>query len=85
MDREAGSPTRVQALTPAAASVTEAELGEHWVGREGKLDQLPEMVASCSQKPLQAETVERHMGGYLDKTNMGEGKTQEPYKPRQSV
>lgn len=60
----------VQAPAPAPAKDSEAEveLGEHWVGRERQLGQLPKMVIS-SLKTMQGETVVKHVDGYLDKTN----------------
>lgn len=75
----------MQAPAPAEDSGAEVELGEHWVGRERKLSQLPKMEAS-SLKTLQGETVGKHMDGYLDETNNGEGgRTRKPHKPRQSL
>lgn len=72
----------VKAPAPAEDSGAEVELGEHWVGRERKLSQLPKMAASL--KTLQGETVGKRVDGYLDKTNNG-GRTQKPHKPRQPL
>lgn len=62
----------MRAPAPAEDSGAEVELGEHWVGRERKLSQLPKMAAS-SLKTLQGETAGKHTDGYLDETNNGGG------------
>ena len=46
----------------------------------GSYGMLPEMMASSSRKFLQGETSGRHRDKYLDRTNQGKRRAQDPIK-----